>query len=85
MSFEIWLKLLTSSNKIITEFTSSNAQKKVKKEINKIFNKLCRTQNKKIDEYNIITSKNENYYFIYSNVNLLYIILVNIQKVLFVN
>ena len=72
MLFEIWLKFLNSSNKIITEFTSGNAPKKrTKKEINQIFNKLCGTQNKKIDEYNIITSKNENYYFIYSNVNLL--------------
>ena len=69
----------TSSNKIITEYTSGNAQPKTKKEINQIFNKLCKSQNKKIDESNKITSKNENYYFTFSHPDLLYIILANNQ------
>ena len=67
----------SSTNKIITEFTSGNAQPKTKKEINQIFNKLCKSPNKKIDERNKITSKNENYYFTFCHPDLIYLILVN--------
>ena len=69
----------SSTGKIITEFTSGNAPSKTKKEINQIFNKLCKSQNKKIDERNKITSKNENYYFTFSNPDLIYILLANNQ------
>ena len=67
----------SSTNKIITEFSSGNAQPKTKKEINQIFNKLCKTPNKKLDERNKITSKNENYYFTFSHPDLIYLVLVN--------
>ena len=67
----------TSSNKIITEFSSGGTQPKTKKEINQIFNKLCKTQNKRIDERNKITSKNENYYFTFCNPTLLFLALAN--------
>ena len=67
----------SSTNKIITEFSSGNAQPKTKKEINQIFNKLCKTQNKRIDERNKITSKNENYYFTFCHPDLIYLVLVN--------
>jgi hypothetical protein len=69
----------SSTNKIITEYTSGNTQPKTKKEINQIFNKLCRSQNKKIDERNKITSKNENYYFTFCKPDLIYILLANNQ------
>ena len=69
----------SSTGKIITEFSSGNAPSKTKKEINQIFNKLCKSQNKKIDERNKITSKNENYYFTFSNPDLIYILLANNQ------
>ena len=69
----------SSTNKIITEFSSGNAQPKTKKEINQIFNKLCKTPNKKLDERNKITSKNENYYFTFCNPDLIYILLANNQ------
>lgn len=69
----------SSTNKIITEYTSGNTQAKTKKEINQIFNKLCRSQNKKIDERNKITSKNENYYFTFCKPDLIYILLANNQ------
>ena len=69
----------SSTGKIITEFTSGNAPSKTKKEINQIFNKLCKSQNKKIDERNKITSKNENYYFTFCNPDLIYILLANNQ------
>ena len=67
----------TSCNKIITEFSSGNTQPKTKKEINQIFNKLCKTQNKRIDERNKITSKNENYYFTFCHPTLLFLVLAN--------
>ena len=67
----------SSTNKIVTEFSSGNAQPKTKKEINQIFNKLCKTPNKKLDERNKITSKNENYYFTFCHPDLIYLILVN--------
>ena len=67
----------TSSSKIITEFSSGSTQPKTKKEINQIFNKLCKTQNKRIDERNKITSKNENYYFTFCNPSLLFLVLAN--------
>ena len=67
----------SSTNKIITEFSSGNAQPKTKKEINQIFNKLCKTPNKKLDERNKITSKNENYYFTFCHPDLIYLVLVN--------
>ena len=69
----------SSTNKIITEYTSGNTQSKTKKEINQIFNKLCKSQNKKIDERTKITSKNENYYFTFSKPDLIYIVLANNQ------
>jgi hypothetical protein len=69
----------SSTNKIITEYTSGNTQPKTKKEINQIFNKLCRSQNKKIDERNKITSKSENYYFTFCKPDLIYILLANNQ------
>jgi hypothetical protein len=69
----------SSTNKIITEFTSGNAQPKTKKEINQIFNKLCKTPNKKLDERNKITSKNENYYFTFCKPDLIYLLLANNQ------
>ena len=67
----------STSNKIITEYTAGNAQPKAKKEINQIFNKLCKSPNKKLDERNKITSKDENYYFTFCKPDLIYIILAS--------
>ena len=67
----------SSTNKIITEFTSGNALPKTKKEINQIFNKLCKSPNKKLDERNKITSKEENYYFTFCKPDLIFIILAD--------
>ena len=65
--------------KIITEFSSGTVEGKTKKEINRIFNKLAKLPNKKYDERNKITSKEENYYFTNLKPNLLFIVLVNNQ------
>ena len=67
----------TSSMKIITEFSSGNAAQKTKKEINRIFNKVAKLPNKKFDERNKLTSKDENYYYIHQKPDLLFIVLAN--------
>ena len=65
--------------KIITEFTTGNPTPKTKKEINRIFTKLAKVENKKYDERNKITSKDENYYFINIKPDLLFVVLANNQ------
>ena len=67
----------SSTSKIITEFSAGNIDSKKKKEINRIFNKLAKLPNKKYDDRNKITSKDENYYFMNVKPNYLFIILVN--------
>ena len=69
----------SSTNKLLTEYSSGNSQPKTKKEINQIFNKLCKSSNKKLDERNKITSKNENYYFTFCKPDLIYVVLANNQ------
>ena len=66
----------SSTNKIITEFSSDNFQPN-KKQINQIFTKLCKTPNKNLNERNKIISKNENYYFTFCLPSLIFLILVN--------
>ena len=65
--------------KIITEFSTGNPTQKTKKEINRIFNKLAKLPNKKYDERNKITAKDENYYFMNIKPDLLFIVLANSQ------
>ena len=69
----------SATAKIITEFSSGNIDPKKKKEMNRIFNKLAKLPNKKYDERNKITSKDENYYFMNVKPNYLFIVLVNNQ------
>ena len=69
----------SSSMKIITEFSTGNPSQKTKKEINRIFTKLAKVENKKYDERNKITSKDENYYFINIKPDLLFVVLANNQ------
>ena len=66
----------SSTSKIITEFSSDNFQPN-KKQINQIFNKLCKTPNKNLNERNKIVSKHENYYFTFCLPYLVYLVLVN--------
>ena len=68
----------SSTNKIITEFSSENYQPN-KKQINQIFTKLCKTPNKNLNERNKIISKHENYYFTFCLPYLVYLVLVNNQ------
>ena len=65
--------------KIITEFSTGNPSQKTKKEINRIFTKLAKVENKKYDDRNKITSKDESYYFMNIKPDLLFIVLANNQ------
>ena len=65
------------TNKIITEYSSSGDANRIKKEINQIFAKICKSQIKKYNERNKITSKDSIYYYIIENNNLIFIILVD--------
>ena len=65
------------SNKIITEYSSSNHSNQIKKEINQIFSKLSKTQIKNYNERNKITSKASIYYYIIEKPNLIFIVLVD--------
>ena len=69
----------SGTTKIIAEFSSGNVESNIKKEINRIFNKLTKSQFKKYDERNKITSKENNYYFIHIKPSLLFIVLANNQ------
>ena len=65
-----------SSSKIITEFSSTINSTQIKKEINQIFTKICKTQSKKYGERSQISSKDCIYYYTLVKPSLLFIILV---------
>ena len=65
------------TNKIITEYSSSSNANEIKKEINQIFSKLSKSQSKKYNERNKISSKDSIYYYIIEKPNLIFIILVD--------
>ena len=67
----------TSTNKIITEFSSTINSSTIKKEINQIFQKICKTQAKRFNERNKISSKDSIYYFTLVKPNYAYITLVD--------
>ena len=67
----------TSTNKIITEFSSTINSTKIKKEINQIFQKICKTSAKKYNERNKISSKDSNYYFTLTKPNYIFITLTD--------
>ena len=52
------------TKKIMTEYSSTSNANEIKKEINQIFAKECKTQLKKYNERNKITSKDSIYFFI---------------------
>ena len=65
------------TKKIMTEYSSTSNANEIKKEINQIFAKECKTQLKKYNERNKKTSKDSIYYFIIEKPNLIFIILVD--------
>ena len=65
------------TNKIMTEYSSTSNANEIKKEINQIFSKVCKTQLKKYNERNKITSNDSIYYYIIEKPNIIFIILVD--------
>ena len=65
-----------SNSKIITEFSSTINSAQIKKEINQIFTKICKTNSKRYNERNKISSKDSIYYYTLVKPNFLFIILV---------
>jgi len=65
------------TKKIMTEYSSTSNANEIKKEINQIFAKECKTQLKKYNERNKITSKDSIYYYIIEKPNIIFIILVD--------
>ena len=65
-----------STNKIITEYSSTINSAQIKKEINQIFAKSCKNQSKKYNERYKITSKDTIYYYTLVKPNFIFIILV---------
>ena len=65
------------TKKIMTEYSSTSNANEIKKEINQIFAKECKTQLKKYNERNKKTSKDSIYYFIIEKPNIIFIILVD--------
>ena len=65
------------TKKIMTEYSSTSNANEIKKEINQIFAKECKTQLKKHNERNKITSKDSIYYYIIEKPNIIFIILVD--------
>ena len=65
------------TNKIMTEYSSTSNSNEIKKEINQIFSKVCKTQLKKYNERNKITSNDSIYYYIIEKPNIIFIILVD--------
>lgn len=65
------------TSKIITEFTTISANSKTKKIFSDIFNKICKTTDRKFDERNKITASTENYFFTVIKPNIVYLILVD--------
>ena len=65
-----------STNKIITEYSSTINLAQIKKEINQIFAKSCKNQSKKYNERYKITSKDTIYYYTLVKPNFIFIILV---------
>ena len=65
-----------STNKIITEYSSTINSTQIKKEINQIFTKICKNQTKKFNERYKISSVNTIYYYTLVKPNFLFIILV---------
>ena len=65
------------TNKAITEYTTSSFASADKKSAGQIFKKLCKTEERKFEERNIISAKENKYYFISYQPNIVFIAFVD--------
>ena len=64
------------TGKQITEYSNAGCTSQAKKIGNQIFQKVVKSPSKKLDERNKIVSKGEIYYFIMTQTNLIFLVLV---------
>ena len=65
------------TNKAITEYTTSSFASADKKSAGQIFKKLCKTEERKFEERNIISAKENKYYFISYDPNIIFLSFVD--------
>ena len=65
------------TSKIITEFSTNLIEAKEKKNANQIFAKICKSNDRKFEERNKITTKDNCYYFTIQKPNILFIVYVD--------
>ena len=65
------------TNKAITEYSTSSFASADKKSAGQIFKKLCTTEERKFEERNIISAKENKYYFISYDPNILFLSFVD--------
>ena len=66
----------SETGKQITEYSNSGCSSQAKKIANQIFQKVVKSPTKKLDERNKIVSKGEIFYFILTQTNLIFLVLV---------
>ena len=65
------------TNKAITEYSTNSFVAADKKSASQIFKKLCKTEERKFEERNIISAKENKYYFISYDPNILFLTFVD--------
>ena len=65
------------TSKVITEFSTNLIEAKEKKNANQIFAKICKSNDRKFEERNKITTKDNCYYFTIQKPNILFIVYVD--------
>ena len=81
MSEQIYIKYFIigdlDTNKAITEYSTNSFSSTDKKTANQIFKKICKTEDRRYEERNIISAKENKYYFISYQPNIVFIAFVD--------
>ena len=81
MSDQIYIKYFIigdlDTNKAITEYSTNSFSSTDKKTANQIFKKICKTEDRRYEERNIISAKENKYYFISYQPNIVFISFVD--------
>ena len=81
MSDQIYIKYFIigdlDTNKAITEYSTNSFSSTDKKTANQIFKKICKTEDRRYEERNIISAKENKYYFISYQPNIVFIAFVD--------
>ena len=81
MSEQIYIKYFIigdlDTSKAITEYSTNSFSSTDKKTANQIFKKICKTEDRRYEERNIISAKENKYYFISYQPNIVFIAFVD--------